>query len=952
MTVTETKQGLGSWELRLRPGTPRSLLNRLGYLGHIAIVPGQLNVAQYGDALLSAARYVGVHLGKSVASDRVLRGAGMSWWLGDADGKGDVFETPVTLTAVNFAAAVTALLPPNGAITLGTTYAVAGTYTGYHQWQTSRKAINYVTGTFGAEWRVNGNGTLDAGEAEDLFDGPIAMIHRREPGQDLAHKALTGSMQLETDVEDLTTRVVLLAEGEGDAIATGSADATPTGLKDIHGNTIVITRLVSESDTVTANADVRAQLALSQFVNPRASVTLTTVEYDVKGDFRVGDWIYVHDPDSGFYDNDNDLVWEAEEIHPLITRVTEMQWPVRPGWTVAFRDTDGNWVDLSDYYAGETGETVVGVGDLPTSLATIGSEPVGSRPALDTSIPGPPAFTGFNIGTYQSGSTNTTKSAIRAAWTAPLNVDGSTILDGAHYEIRYRVSAVLGYRVKWGEVGIPSAVPYRWGELAANRWGSMVSSPVVTDPEWTTVYVPWGTNEYNIIELTPGVTYELQIRSVDLSGHLGPYSASSLVTTVGDLFAPSTPAAPLVASSLIALQVTHYLGKSSGGTFNLEQDLDHLEVHVGGSDSFYADDTTMVGKLIATSGMINAEIPAVQTYQVPQTDQVYVKVRAVDRSGNKSPASAGATATATLIDDSHIGSLTVSKVTAGTILADWILGASIKTATSGARVELAANGIRVYRADGAQTFSADSATGNVAIAGQFESTDAAGGRIFLGNQDAGQQYQPALMMYPNPAVYPGALPSKIVQYTYAGTAQGWYIMSGDPLGQSYNPSFVGVTASRDGSSGVYVNSTNANLDASATLSVNTLPGTNTGEIYMYADNYVQIGTMDELILIAGSNQLKNGNGYPLIPRSDIFSGSTDVNGYVTITHGCLTTPIAVICTPRSPISGANIFSQATADTITGTNFRVRCFSNVGSALASIAVTLSWSAITVNQNNTP
>lgn len=734
MTVTEVKQSMGSWELRLRESTPRAILDAITFFGHIAILPGKVDPAQYGDGLLAAARYVGVYRSKDAQDEFILKGSGMAFWLGDEDNKGDVFETAVNLAGATFATSINALLPPGGAVIAGyVDPGVAGTYTGKHQWETPRKALSYVTDTFGAEWRVNGNATLDAGAIHNLYvTSPTALLLSKGFGSDLQRKAIAGRLSMGTDVEDTTTRVVLLAEGQGDSIVTASANAAPTPYKDIRGNPIKVTRLVSESETENANAAARAALALNRFLNPRRSVGLSTDDYDIKGTFRVGDYLDVYDPENGFIDSAREVYWRGDRINPMALRCVEMSWPVPPGWTVAFRDINGVWLDLSQFYASESGQTTIVVGELARGLSSVGGEPIGIRPQLpsvgpDLTIPAAPAFGTFSTGSYQPSDGAWTKAAILATWTQPLNGNGSVITDGEHYEIRYRVNAYLGYQIRWGQLA-----PFRWGSLSGNRWGAPISS-AISSGEWNTVYIPWGQTQILIQELTPGVEYEFQIRAVDAAkpAHQGPWSASKFVIASGDLFAPSQPAAPIVASSRIAIQVVHNLGRASGGTFNLEPDLAYLSVHVGGDTAFLPDDSNMVGKLIANSGMITGQLPAVETFQIEQTDGIWIKVKAVDRAGNQSPASDGVQATVLLIDDAHISTLTVSKVTAGTINAAWLLAGSIKTAETGARVEIDVAGIRAYKPAGTQTFKVDSATGDVDITGRFQAVGNLGASVII-----------------------------------------------------------------------------------------------------------------------------------------------------------------------------------------------------------------------------
>jgi hypothetical protein len=726
--VQEVLKALGTWDIKLQPSTPRDVLDALDYFGHVAIVPGRVDPKQYGDNLLTVARYVGVLRTRTIGDDGrtnapqddlSVGGVGMAMWLGDEDDKGSVYENAVTAASASFAATIRMLLPGSGAITEGTLYSVAGLYSGTHRYESPRKAIQYVCDTMSTpstpvSWRVNNNGTIDAGPDSNLFvTTPACVIVTVGAGEDMALRALPGSMDVTRDVEDYTTRVVLLAEGDGDSIATGAADISPAPpYKDIHGNTIKLTRLVSESDTVTGNAETRAQLALSQFTSTRNALTLSTSDYDVHGSFQVGDRVWVYNPDAGLVDTSTEIVFRGLRINPLKLQVTETSWAVTAGYTVAYRAADGTWTDLTDYVEPETDSTsTITVGDFARQLTSAGTEPVGSRPNADTSVPGQPVFVEPFTGLAYLDDRGFTKARVILNWNAPLNIDGSTIVDGDHYEIRYAVDTDMIYPATWASVS-----EIRWQDM--QTWAQPFAAP---NGQWQLMVVNWDTVTAQLQDLSPGIGYDVQIRAVDKTGNTGAWSSVTTFVTSTDNIPPSTPAAPSVAGSRIAVQVTHQLGKSSGGTFNLESDLDHLEIHVSYEPGFTPDSTTLRGKALANAGMIQAGIAVVFTVQVEETSARYVRVVAVDKTGNKSGPSDAATATALLIDDAHISDLTVSKVTAGTVSASWVMAGEIKTADVGARARMSASGYELYDSTGTRTLFADASTGNVSIIGQLVS---------------------------------------------------------------------------------------------------------------------------------------------------------------------------------------------------------------------------------------
>ena len=236
---------------------------------------------------------------------------------------------------------------------------------------------------------------------------------------------------------------------------------------------------------------------------------------------------------------------------------------------------------------------------------------------------------------------------------------------------------------------------------------------------WQTLYSPWDGQEATLVDLAPGTTYELQIRAVDIATptNYGAWSDPVFIATAADMIAPDPPAAPRVAASRAAIQVTHMLGLAAGGTFNLPMDMHHLEVHASTNSGFVVSEATKLGQVAANAGMIGGRIPAVATFQVEATEELWVRVVAVDLTGNKSVASAAVSATALLIDDAHISDLTVSKLTSGTMTAAVIVGGSIQTAPSGRRVVLDATGLRQYNDAGVPQITLDNATGNATFAG-------------------------------------------------------------------------------------------------------------------------------------------------------------------------------------------------------------------------------------------
>lgn len=738
MAVTEIASASGEWNLTLKDNTPLEVLDQLGYFGHIAISAARVDPVQAGDALLSDARYVGVLRNRTFGDkNKTIKGAGMALWLGDEDNKGHTIELPITFVNSTFSQAIQTLLPASVAV--GQIFALPGLYNGTHVFTSRREAIDYVCSFYNAEWRIRGNGQIDAGSIANLYNvNPSTAILRKRSGLELDYKAFSGQAKLDSDVKDFTTRVLLLAEGAEASTVSATASINPAlnPFKDLFGNSVVFTRVISETTTAEGNASARAQLQLNRFTSPRDSLKLSTSTYDLKGDIKPGDYVWVYDPDAKLTDLANPIDFYGQEIHPLKLRLFQMTWPIVKGMGVSFRTDTGVWLDLTDYVEWEDSDTDLVVGGYNRSLTGVGgsTQDPGSRPTANSTTPGVVTWNQpFRQGTYQSNEDGLTRAQVVLEWNQPLNTDGSVITDGFAYEICWRT----------GEIGI---WPTRHVDMAVYQHQNLVgnhSSPIpFTTGAFQYTQVSWGNNQFLMLDLTPGIPYDFQIRAID-SGtppNYGAYSAVAAVQTQPDTASPSTPASPQsVAGSRNAVQIVHTLGKASGGTYNLEADLNHLQIHSGFEPDYLTSNVhvlnggTLLGKLAANQGMMRGKIPAVGSFQLddqPDKKRFY-KVVAVDNFGNQSSASAPMEQTAELIDSAFISNLTVSRVSAGIVQANWVQAAEFSTAETGARVVFAWYGIEVFNLNNLKTLDIDSATGGISMVGQL-STGVSGSRVVIG----------------------------------------------------------------------------------------------------------------------------------------------------------------------------------------------------------------------------
>lgn len=139
-----------------------------------------------------------------------------------------------------------------------------------------------------------------------------------------------------------------------------------------------------------------------------------------------------------------------------------------------------------------------------------------------------------------------------------------------------------------------------------------------------------GQNALEVTNLVPGASVQVRVRASDFWNNFGDWSTTVPGTLAGDTIAPPKPAPPVVTSNVGTLRVVW-----SGLAFDaspMPQDLAGVEVHVSTSD-FTPNSGTLKDTL--PPGVLATTLTQDLTYGT----EYWVKLIAVDTTGNRSPAS-------------------------------------------------------------------------------------------------------------------------------------------------------------------------------------------------------------------------------------------------------------------------------------------------------------------------
>lgn len=213
---------------------------------------------------------------------------------------------------------------------------------------------------------------------------------------------------------------------------------------------------------------------------------------------------------------------------------------------------------------------------------------------------------------------------VRGVWLpVQTNSDGTPITDLGGYEVAWQ--ADIGGQVQpWLYVGQTSTTFMDFGPVPSNYY------------------------------------IRIRVRAFDNAGNKSPWSVSTLARTVSDSTPPAQPSAPSL-EAFLGVVIIRWNGLDLNGA-PMAADFDHLEVHVSTEYGFTPTAATLIDSIPGNG-------PGVATYSGEPNVTVYVRLVAVDRSGNRSQRSTFSTVRPTkLVSDDLIDDIiTSAKIARGAI---------------------------------------------------------------------------------------------------------------------------------------------------------------------------------------------------------------------------------------------------------------------------------------------
>lgn len=365
--IHEAVMAQGSFELSLQVSAPWSLYRTCAEFGHIVILPQWIDPNGLSDtAIKGLARYSGVLLDKELNDDTItLRGASLHWHLGDDDNAGPCREGTVSFSSSSLTSVVSNALTDTG-LTSGTvTTTGLGTYTGNHYFASPAEILRTACLALGAEYRVNPDGTVDAGPKNAVYNTDYeditVFVVRRGFGTDSIFKSVpVQSMRSRLDASEYVTRVIITADTNNTGALTEVSSLTRSpsdGYKNFGGGDL---KRVFATNMGVSQAISLATYATSELAqrSKEQRQDISTEHYEIaNGSLQIGDAFFAYDPPA-FTDNTNPQYFRGQTIFPIASRLLAADWPLRQGMGVFYRAADATYTDLSRFVAWE-GESEV-----------------------------------------------------------------------------------------------------------------------------------------------------------------------------------------------------------------------------------------------------------------------------------------------------------------------------------------------------------------------------------------------------------------------------------------------------------------------------------------------------------------------------------------------------------------------------------------------------------------
>lgn len=266
----------------------------------------------------------------------------------------------------------------------------------------------------------------------------------------------------------------------------------------------------------------------------------------------------------------------------------------------------------------------------------------------------------------------------------------------------------------------------------------LVSWRVATTGDWTPEFeIDPTTNIAYFLGLLPGTHIDVRVAARNLAQNVSAYGFAFDQVIGADLTAPNQPSKPIVASLFGAIRA-QWDGKDSVGA-TMALDFDHVDVHVGSTSTFLADDTNKIDSIPTLNGGA-----VVLSYTDYGTNH-YVKFRAVDKSGNISTQSVASDSIAARQGvDADFQNISATKITAGKLSVDVGLAGRLLIgpldangnliSPLGARIEIRNDGIHIFNSSNVEvgTFAVVSGVPQLNISGPIVSGGSITGTTITG----------------------------------------------------------------------------------------------------------------------------------------------------------------------------------------------------------------------------